>query len=167
MSNAVAVGGPGGRELVRGSFRYNAYMFWRKYGAGYMLLMPFAVLFVLFIILPVFVAGGLSFTSYNMLEKPVWLGITNFRGLFLEDDVFLIALRNTLIFAVVTGPLGYMMSFIAAWVINELRFRNAFALAFYAPSITSAIFMSVIWLYFFSSDRYGLINNWLIKINRT
>ena len=137
--------------------------FLQKYGRGYLLFAPFFILFVFFIVVPVLVAIYLSFNHYNILQSPSWIGFANFRKLFLDDDIFLIALRNTLIFATLTGPAGYIMSFLAAWVINQLKLKNAFALAFYAPSITSSIAMSVVWLYFFSGDRYGLVNNVLIK----
>ncbi|AEE95245.1 carbohydrate ABC transporter permease [Mahella australiensis] len=138
--------------------------FWAKYGIGYLFLAPFIILFTIFIIVPVFTAFGLSFTYYNMIQPAKWTGLTNYRVLFMDDDVFLIGLKNTLIFALITGPMGYIMSFMAAWVIDQLKFRNAFALAFYAPSITSGIAMSVVWMYFFSGDRYGLVNNLLTNI---
>ncbi|NMB96198.1 MAG: sugar ABC transporter permease [Clostridiaceae bacterium] len=137
---------------------------WAKNRTGYLLMLPFLILFSIFICVPVGVSFGLSFTSYNMIQPPRWVGLTNYRNLILDDDIFLIALKNTLIFSCVTGPLGYVMSFLVAWVINELKFRKAFALAFYAPSITSGIAMSVVWLYFFSSDRYGFVNNLLINL---
>lgn len=139
-------------------------LFWYKHGVAYLFLAPFLVLFSIFIILPVLVALGTSFTNYNMLQPPRWLGLSNFKFLFMDDDVFLLALKNTFVFAFVTGPLGYAMSFLVAWVINQLKMRNAFALAFYAPSITSAVAMSVVWLIIFSGDRYGYINNFLINL---
>lgn len=139
-------------------------LFFKKHGTAYLFLAPFIILFFLFTVLPVFVSFGTSFTNYNMLQPPKWSGVTNYKLLFMDDDVFLIALKNTLIFACITGPIGYIMSFLAAWVINQLKLRNAFALAFYAPSITSGVAMSVVWLYFFSNDRYGLINNVLINL---
>ena len=137
---------------------------WVKNGTGYLFLSPFLLLMTVFIILPVFIASGLSLSHFNMLQPPTFLGLNNFKLLFMDDDIFLISLRNTFIFAFITGPIGYIMSFLAAWVINQLKLRNAFALAFYAPSITSPIAMAVIWLYFFSGDRYGLINNVLINL---
>jgi len=138
--------------------------FAKKHWVGYMFLLPFIVFFGMFTIVPVFVALGTSFTHYNMLQPAEWVGLTNYKLLFLDDKIFIQALTNTFTFACVTGPIGYFMSFFAAWVINQLRMRNGFALAFYAPSITNAIAMSVVWLYFFASDRYGLINNLLINI---
>ena len=136
----------------------------RKTWVGYAFMMPFLILFVLFIILPVFISFGLSFTNYNMIESPDFIGITNYRLLILDDAEFLIALKNTLVFAFISGPIGFLGSFVMAWLINNLKARNLFSLAFYAPSITSGVALSTVWLYFFSSDRYGLINNTLINL---
>jgi multiple sugar transport system permease protein len=130
----------------------------------YLFMLPFGVLFLFFIIAPVLTAVYLSFTYFNVLEPPRWIGLSNYRLLFVEDDVFLIAVKNTLLFAIITGPLGYVISFTLAWFINRLRFRQGYTLAFYAPSITSSIAMSVIWLYIFANDRYGVLNYWLIEI---
>ena len=136
----------------------------RKTWVGYAFMMPFLILFALFIILPVLISFGMSFTNYNMIESPDFLGITNYKLLILDDAEFLIALKNTLVFAFISGPIGFLGSFVMAWLINNLKARNLFSLAFYAPSITSGVALSVVWLYFFSSDRYGLINNTLINL---
>ena len=138
--------------------------FWKKYGIAYAFMAPFVILFGVFLILPVLVAAGASLTNFNLLQFPKWLGLSNYKFLFLDDDVFLKALKNTFVFAVIVGPTGYVMSFLVAWVINQLKLRNVFTLAFYAPSITSAVAMAVVWLYFFSPDRYGLFNNLLINM---
>ncbi|MHB1454404.1 MAG: carbohydrate ABC transporter permease [Saccharofermentanales bacterium] len=140
------------------------YIQWKKYRTGILFFLPFFILFTTFIIIPVFVSIGLSLTDYNLLEFPKFLGIANFRTLFLDDDVFMIALNNTFKFAFIAGPLSFAGAFLLAWVINQLKFRNLFALAFYIPSITNAIAMSVVWLYIFSPDRYGLINNLLYNL---
>lgn len=136
----------------------------KKNAVAYLFLLPFVVLFFLFVILPVIYAIVLSLTNYNMLENPSFVGITNYKLLILEDDEFIIALKNTLVFSCISGPISFFMSFIMAWVINQVKMRNVFSLAFYAPSITSGIAMSVIWLYIFSSDRYGLVNNFLYNL---
>ncbi len=135
-----------------------------KYKVGTLFFLPFFVLFVTFVVLPIFVAVGTSFTNYDLLNPPKFVALENYRLLLFDDDVFIIALKNTLIFALFSGPIGYLASFMMAWVINQLRFKSAFALAFYAPSITSSVAMSVVWLYIFSSDRYGLANNFLYNI---
>ncbi|RAV20664.1 carbohydrate ABC transporter permease [Paenibacillus contaminans] len=133
---------------------------------SFLFLAPFFLLFLVFTVIPVLTAAGLSLTYYNILEPPRWVGLENYKQLFLEDDIFLKAIGNTLTFAVFTGPLGYCMSFILAWLISNIpqKYRFFFTLCFYTPAIASSVAMSVVWLYLFSGDRYGLINHWMIKI---
>lgn len=129
----------------------------------YLLAMPFMILFFLFVVIPVFMAIVLSFTYFNMLEMPQWRGIDNYLRMFLDDDIFIKALVNTLKFAVITGPLGYMLCFVLAWFINELspKLRSFVTLIFYAPALTGNVYF--IWQYIFSGDQYGFINNFLIQ----
>lgn len=132
---------------------------------GYGFMAPFLVLFFVFSVLPVLISIFLSFTDYNMMEAANIVGLDNYKNLFLTDQEFLIALKNTFVFAFVSGPLSFIASFIMAWIINRLkRFRTAFSLAFYAPSITSGVALSAVWLYFFSPDSYGLINSVMMRI---
>ena len=138
--------------------------FIRRHYVGYLFILPFFILFTVFVLVPIIVACVLSFTNYDLIGTPQFVGLVNYKHLIFDDDIFLIALKNTLVFACIAGPVGYILSFVAAWAINMLRFKRAFALAFYAPSITSGVAMSVVWLYIFSSDRYGLINNALIQL---
>ena len=128
---------------------------------GFLFTLPFLVLFLIFTVLPVLESAWLSLTNYNMMESGQWVGFDNYFNLFTNDDVFLIALKNTLLFALLVGPAGLVLSFIFAYVISQLKFKTGFALAFYAPSITSSIALSAVWLYFFSPDRYGLLNDLL------
>jgi len=137
--------------------------FWRKHWMGYAFMAPFVILFTIFIVAPVVTAIGLSFTNYNMMQTPRFVGLNNYRLLFLDDEVFMIGLANTMKFAIITGPIGYLLSFFAAWVINQLKFKRVFALAFYAPSICSGIAMSTVWMIIFSSDRMGYLNNILLN----
>lgn len=139
----------------------------RQYKYGTIFFMPFLVLFLVFTVIPVFTAFYMSFTNFDLLQIPRFIGLENYKLLFMDDEVFQIAIKNTLILAVITGPIGYFGSFFMAWGINRLKFRNFFSLCFYAPSITSGIAMSVVWLYFFSPDRYGLVNNLLISTGLT
>jgi len=137
----------------------------RKTLVGYMFLTPFLVLFVTFTLIPIFVAMGLSLTNYNLIQSPGLVGLTNYMNLILEDDVFLTSLKNTLLFALLTGPTGYLASFMMAWLITLMnKGRGAFALAFYAPSLTSGVAMSTIWLIIFSGDRNGYLNNFMLKL---
>ena len=148
------------KNNTKSGFRH----FWKQYGTGYLMMTPFAVLFLAFVILPVFIALFLSFTDYNMFQKISFVGFNNYKLLILDDDIFLKAISNTMIFAIIVGPLGYIMSFLMAWVISGFRHKNALTLAFYAPSIVSGIAISTVWMYIFSSDSYGLINNFLISL---
>ena len=132
---------------------------------AYVLLAPFYILFCTFTVLPVLLSIFLSFTTFNMLEPPVFVFLDNYIRLFLDDDIFLIAVRNTFIFAAITGPTSYLLSFFVAWFINELppKIRAIVTLIFYAPSISGSIYM--IWQILFSGDAYGYVNAWLMRLN--
>ena len=131
---------------------------------GYLMAAPFVILFTVFVVIPVIWSLVLSLTSYNIIQPMKFIGLENYKELFTNDDLFIKAVKNTFSYAVVAGPLGFIASFLFAWIINQLKFRNTFALAFYAPSLTSGLAMSVVWLYLFSSDRYGLVNDILIRL---
>lgn len=137
--------------------------YWQQHKTGILYVLPFLVLFVTFNLVPVINAVWMSLTNYNMIQPATFAGLTNFRKLFLEDDVFILALSNTFVFALFIGPLGYIMSFIMAWLLNTMKGRKFFALCFYAPSICSGIAMAQVWLYLFSNDAYGFINNALLN----
>lgn len=134
------------------------------YKTGTLFALPFLVLYAVFVLAPIVLAAAMSFTDYNMLEAPNFVGLKNYQLLFMEDNVFLTAVGNTLVFAVISGPISLIASFLLAWVINRAPFSKFFALLFYAPSLTSSIAMSVVWMYFFSADRYGLVNNVLFEL---
>ena len=130
----------------------------------YLFLLPYAVIFRLFYIVPVVMSICLSFTYYNVLETPRFVGLSNYIDLFLADDVFLTSVTNTFAIAAITGPLGYLASFLFAWFINELpRYIRAFAvLIFYAPTISGQVYL--IWAIMFSGDAYGYVNSFLMKL---
>ena len=139
----------------------------KRYRNQYLLVAPFAIVFFLFTVLPVAAAIGLSFTSFNMTSMPSFVGLTNYITLIVEDEVFLTALKNTLVFALLTGPLSYIMCFLFAWLINELPRipRALMTLVFYAPSISGNVYL--VWKLIFSSDTYGWANAWLMKLGIT
>ena len=128
------------------------------------MLAPFFLLFIIFTILPVFLSMILSLTDFNMLQMPNLVGTSNFTRLFLQDDIFLLACQNTLIFAAITGPVSYILSLLIAWFINELppKIRAVVTLIFYAPSISGQVYL--IWKTLFSSDSYGWVNATLIDM---
>jgi len=140
---------------------------WAKHKSKYLMIAPFGIIFFAFTILPVFSSMILSLTSFNMLEMPKFVGFENYINLFVNDDIFLIALKNTLFFAVVTGPVSYFMCFIFAWLINGLpvKVRAFMTLIFYAPSISGNAFL--IWKLIFSSDSRGFANSILSDLGFT
>ncbi len=132
--------------------------------ACYIMMLPFFVLFTIFTIVPVVMSFPLGLTSFNLVQFPRYIGLQNFYSLFVNDDIFLIAVRNTLIFAIFTGPFSYVLSFILAWLINEMNpfLKVFFTFVFYAPSMTPSAF--VIWQLVFSGDSYGYLNSVLMDL---
>lgn len=130
----------------------------------YAMIAPFMIAFFIFTVIPVVAAIVLSFTDFNMLQTPNFVGFDNYKTMFLNDDVFLIAVKNTMILAFITGPLSYIACFVFAWFINELpgKLRAFMTLVFYAPSISGGVY--VIWQYILSGDRYGMLNGVLMKL---
>ena len=129
----------------------------------YLFLLPYAVLFFTFFILPMITSIIYSFTYYNILEPPKYIGLQNYINLILQDEVFLTAVKNTFLIAVITGPLGYILSFGFAWFIHELpRWIRTFAvLIFYAPSISGNAY--TVFSIIFRGDAYGWFNAILMK----
>ena len=136
----------------------------RKGAVSYAMLAPFMIFFILFTVLPVLAAIGLSFTNFNMLETPDFVGLQNYQRLFVGDTVFITAIKNTLIFAVICGPVSYLFAFFMAWLINEMpkQLRVLLTVIFYAPSVSGNVYF--IWTYLFSGDSYGLVNGWLMQL---
>ena len=136
----------------------------KKNKTAYFMLAPFFILFIIFTVLPVVLSIILSLTDFNMLQMPHWKGITNYTRLFLDDEIFILACQNTLIFASVTGPVSYLLSLLIAWFINELppKIRAIVTLIFYAPSISGQVYL--IWKTLFSSDAYGWANATLMDL---
>ena len=129
----------------------------------YAFLLPYAVLFFTFYILPMLTSIFFSFTYYNILEAPRWVGAQNYINLILQDDVFLTAVKNTFLIAVITGPLGYILAFMFAWYINELPrwLRTIAVVVFYAPSIAGNAYY--IFGIIFRGDAYGYLNSLLVN----
>lgn len=132
---------------------------------SYFMMAPYFILFFFFTVLPVLMSIVLSFTDFNMLEFPTFVGWRNYVKLFLEDNIFTIALKNTLIFAVITGPVSYMLCLLFAWIINEFHgfLRALLTLVFYAPSICGNAYL--VWTLILTGDRYGYLNGILLKLD--
>ncbi len=123
---------------------------------------PFLVLFFLMTVLPVISSMVLSFTSFDMVSFPSFTGFNNYIRMFLHDDIFPIVFKNTVLLAILTGPAGFILSFVLAWFINEFKpfARTIFSFMFYAPSLAGGVF---IWQIAFSSDAYGYVNSLLLS----
>jgi multiple sugar transport system permease protein len=132
---------------------------------SYLMMAPFLILFITLTVVPVFSAIALSFTNFNMLQTPSFVGLVNYERLFLGDPIFLRVLQNTLLYAVIIGPIGYFLSFFFAWMINEFgrKMRAGMTLVFYAPALTVGG-SAFIWSLIFSGDTHGIVNSVLLAL---
>lgn len=139
-------------------FNYTAYLF----------ILPYVVLFFVFIVLPVIVAIGLSFTKFDMISLPSFSGINNYTYLLTSDEEFMkYILPNTLKYAIIVGPVGYMLSFFLAWLLAQIphKSRTVLALLIYSPSLTAGVTMAVVWKIIFAGDSTGYMNALLLRMN--
>lgn len=144
-------------------FQYNV-MLAKKYKQLYWMLLPYMLFFTMFTIVPVVVSIFFSFTQFNVLQPPQFIGFENYIRLFLDDPIFLKSVKNTLLLAVIIGPFGYIFSFLMAWLLCELpvKLRTLLTVIFYAPSISGNAY--VIFTQLFSGDAYGFINSRLLSM---
>ncbi len=140
----------------------------RQNREAYLMMLPFMLLFTLFTVIPVIMSLPVGLTDFDMATfPPKWVGLSNFYNLFLNDSVFIKSIRVTLIFAAFTGPLSYFLSFLLAWLINEMNrtLKVIFTLIFYAPSMASGVY--AVWQLIFSGDSYGIANSALMNLGIT
>ncbi len=134
---------------------------------GYLFILPYALVFTIFILVPVILAVVLSFTNFNAIEFPSWVGFLNYITVLTNDEVFMQhVLPNTVVYALVVGVGGYILSFVLAWALCNLpsALRTIFALIIYSPSMTAGVAMGVVWKVIFSGDQTGLLNSWLMEL---
>ncbi|MEA3320418.1 MULTISPECIES: sugar ABC transporter permease [unclassified Bacillus (in: firmicutes)] len=139
----------------------------QKHASTSIFLAPYLIFFFTFIIIPVVVAILLSFTYFNAIEMPSFIGLANYVSVLTQDEVFMQrVLPNTLMFAVIVGPGGYILSFLLAWMLAQISKgpRTVLALIIYSPSMTAGIAMAVVWTIIFSGDQTGYLNSLLITI---
>ncbi|HCM11840.1 MAG TPA: ABC transporter permease [Lachnospiraceae bacterium] len=139
----------------------------KKINVAYYFLLPYLLLFVTFIILPIIAAIVLGFTNYNAVQKPEFVGFSNYINLLTQDDIFMQkVLPNTCIFALIVGPVGYALSFLLAWMLSQISRipRTILALLIYSPSLTSGVAMAVVWKIIFAGDQMGYINYLLMEL---
>ena len=148
-------------EMTRAQWTWNEM---KKNKVAYLMVAPYMLIFTLFTVVPVLLSIVISFTDFNLLQTPNFVFLDNYIRLFLDDDIFIIAIKNTLIFAVIVGPASYLMSLLVAWFINELppKIRAVVTLVFYAPSISGQVYL--IWGTLFSGDSYGWVNATLLNL---
>ena len=130
----------------------------------YLMLLPFGLLFFFFILLPILASVVLSFTDFNLVQTPRFTGLDNYIRMFFDDSVFTISLNNTIVFALLTGPLSYFICLLFAWLVNEFRpgIRSVFTFMLYVPSLSTAVYS--VWAFIFSGDQYGLLNSFLMSM---
>lgn len=139
----------------------------RSNRSGYLFLLPYALLFTIFILTPVCLAVILSFTNFNTIEFPEFIGFLNYINLITGDEIFMqYVLPNTVTYALIVGVGGYVLAFLLAWALANLPKvpRTVFALILYSPSMTAGVAMSVLWKIMFTGDQTGYINSWLMDI---
>ncbi len=138
----------------------------RSQQIGYLFIAPYALLFTLFIIIPVVIAIFLSFTNFDTIQFPDFVGFMNYINLLTRDTIFMQhVLPNTILFSVIVGPVGYMLSFFLAWCLSQISKgpRTVLALLLYSPSMTSGVAMAVVWKVIFSGDERGYLNALLMN----
>ncbi|MBQ9768750.1 MAG: sugar ABC transporter permease [Clostridia bacterium] len=128
------------------------------------MLAPFLIFFALFTVIPIFSSIGLSFTSYDLLSMPKFSGIDNYQRMFTGDEVFGTVVKNTLVFAIIAGPAGFLLAFVLAWFVNEFSpaVRTVLSFMFYSPSLVGGAML--IWKVLFSGDAYGYLNSMLLSL---
>ncbi|OWA33333.1 ABC transporter permease [Saccharibacillus sp. O16] len=136
--------------------------------ATWILLAPYLLFFVTFIVVPVIIAVALSFTYFNSIQFPSFVGLQNYINLLTQDAVFMQnVLPNTLKFSLIVGPGGYLLAFLMAWLLAQIPHvpRTVLALILYSPSMTSGVAMSVLWTVIFNGDASGYLNGLLLRLN--
>ncbi len=134
---------------------------------AYIFIAPFMICFLIFIVLPVLSATVLSFTYYDSIQAPRFIGFDNFIKMLTQDLILMkYVIPNTIVFAVVVGPIGYALQFFLAWLITQIprRMQKGYVMAIYTPSIVGGVLISVVWAVFFSGDRLGYLNNILLSL---
>jgi len=138
----------------------------KKFNSAYLFIAPYAIIFFIFVILLIVISIMLSFTYYDTVNPPRFIGLTNYINLFTQDSTFMQdAIPNTIKYVIIVGPLGYILGFVIAWMLAQLpkRIRNILAVIIYSPSLTSGVLMSVVWKVMFSGDATGYLNYLLLS----
>lgn len=128
------------------------------------MMLPFFTLFAVLMVAPIISSIVLSFTSFDTINPVKFVGVDNYLRMFVSDDAFSTVLKNTIVLVLLTGPVGFLLSFLLAWLVNEFtpRVRTVLSFLFYAPSLAGNAF--IVWKILFSSDSYGYLNSFLLNL---
>lgn len=131
--------------------------------ACYIFMAPAILGLLLFAIGPMIASLLLSFTEYDMLSAPQWVGLANFQAL-IGDELFHKSLRVTAVYSLVTVPTILVISFILANLLNQkIRGISFFRSVYYLPTVISGVAVAMLWRWMFNGE-YGLVNTLLDKI---
>ncbi|MEA3488798.1 MAG: sugar ABC transporter permease [Candidatus Omnitrophota bacterium] len=126
--------------------------------------LPFTLFFV-FQLAPVLISFLWSFTRYDVVHSPRFVGIANYRDILFNDPRFWKAMWNTVLYVLGVVPVGVCLSlFLAVAIDQKIKFKNFFKSIFFLPTVTAIIAVSVIWKWLYAGEKYGLINYFLMKL---
>ncbi len=137
------------------------------WAAAYVFLLPVLIGWGLFVGVAMIMSFYFSFTSFNLLKPPEWLGIENYIRVLQHRDFLRYAVPNTVKYSAVVVPTQTVLSLLFAFALDQkLRFRDFFRTAFYLPSVTSSVVIGIIFVWLFAPQGVinhilGLETNWL------
>ena len=137
----------------------------KEAGIGWLFVSPALIGFSIFTFGAILYSLYLSFTDYNLLSKPHWVGLKNYIRAFTEDDYFYQYFGNTLYFVIALVPIVLVFSLALALLINKKagKMTQFYRAALFLPSITSTVAVSMVWMWIFNPDM-GILNNFLYAI---
>ena len=131
---------------------------------GWLMVSPWLIGFICFSALPMFASLIISFTEWDMLSKPEWVGFENYKTLFFEDPLALHSLNITILFTIVSIPLNIVFGLALAMLLNtSIRGLAIFRTIYYLPAILSGVAVDIMWRWIFSTE-FGLLNALLSMI---
>lgn len=132
---------------------------------AFLFIAPAVILFLIFTFVPLFASLYFSFTEYDVLHAPRWVGLDNFVTLLAHDPRFWKAFRNTVLYVVGVVPIGISAALVLAAALEELtRGKQLFKILYFIPTVTSVVAISAVWKWLFAGEKFGLINYGLIQL---
>lgn len=125
---------------------------------GYLFASPWLLGLIVLGAFPIVASLFISFTSYNMISSPRWVGLANYQILFTNDDIFWKSLGNTVYHVIIAIPLGIIVGVAIALLLNnKIKGMSIYRTLFYLPNVVSIVAMALLWLWLFQPS-FGLIN---------